>query len=225
MLDALAAVGVDETVLIVGHCQDQVRALAGTRLPSGRSNRPDRGRSNRPDMTIRYVENPDYTRGSVLSLHAARHLLVGPTLVMDADVLFAREVLARLVESPEPTALLLDRGFADTGEEQKAYAVGRDIVTLSKKIVPPRWDAVGESVGFFKFGPDDAHELARMLEIVVRDGTGLEEHEEAIHLLSQRRHVGWVDMTGLPWTEIDFAEDLRRAEQDVLPRVVAIDGA
>jgi choline kinase len=28
-----------------------------------------------------------------------------------------------------------------------------------------------------------------------------------------------VDVTGLPWTEVDFAEDLRRAEANVLPRI------
>jgi choline kinase len=34
-----------------------------------------------------------------------------------------------------------------------------------------------------------------------------------------------VDITGLPWTEIDFAEDLRRAREQVLPRVLQVDGA
>jgi L-glutamine-phosphate cytidylyltransferase len=210
MLEALAGAGVRETALVVGHCADQVRALAGERF---------RG------MAIRHVDNPDYARGSVLSLRAARHLLVGPTLVMDADVLFAREVLDRLVRSDAPTALLLDRGFADTGEEQKAFAVGERVVALSKKVVPARWDTVGESVGFFKFGPSEAPELVRMLEKVSAEGTGLEEYEEAIHRLSHRRRIGWVDVTGLPWTEIDFVEDLHRAERDVLPRVVALDGA
>jgi choline kinase len=34
-----------------------------------------------------------------------------------------------------------------------------------------------------------------------------------------------VDVTGLPWTEIDFAEDLRRARDEVLPHIVQVDGA
>jgi choline kinase len=44
-------------------------------------------------------------------------------------------------------------------------------------------------------------------------------------MLVGAHHVGWVDITGLPWTEIDFAEDLRRAETDVLPHVLRLDGA
>jgi choline kinase len=104
MLDALEAVAVKETALVLGHCADQVRATAGTRW----------GR-----MAIRYVDNPQYTRGSALSLYAARRHLAEPTLVMDADVLFPREFLRRLLGAPAPSAFLVDRGFADTGEEVK----------------------------------------------------------------------------------------------------------
>jgi choline kinase len=32
-------------------------------------------------------------------------------------------------------------------------------------------------------------------------------------------------VTGLPWTEMDFVEDLQRAEADVLPAVVGLDGS
>jgi hypothetical protein len=45
MLGALADCGIRESIIVVGHCGDQVRATAGTRL----------GR-----MAIRYVENPEY---------------------------------------------------------------------------------------------------------------------------------------------------------------------
>jgi NDP-sugar pyrophosphorylase family protein len=49
MLDALAAAGISETILVVGHCADQIRALAGTRAGT---------------MAIRYVENPDLVAGA-----------------------------------------------------------------------------------------------------------------------------------------------------------------
>jgi hypothetical protein len=43
--------------------------------------------------------------------------------------------------------------------------------------------------------------------------------EDALHRLLARVPVGWVDVTGLPWTEVDFAEDLRRAETQILPKI------
>jgi choline kinase len=208
MLGALADSGIHEAVIVIGHCGEQVRAIAGNRL----------GR-----MAIRYVENPEYTKGSVLSLYAARAHLAEPAVVMDADVLFPREFLRRLLAVPAPSALLLDRGFADTGEEVKLYTRGDRVIALGKKVVPEAWEAVGEGVGFFKCGAAAGPEFVRAMEHVIATGDGLNEYEDALNILLQRSHVGWVDVTGLPWTEIDFAEDLQRAEDEVLPRVRALD--
>jgi choline kinase len=208
MLAALADSGIRETTIVVGHCADQVRALAGRRVAR---------------MTIRYIENPAYTKGSVLSLYAARQQLAEPALVMDADVLFPRELLRRLLAVPAPSALLIDRDFTDTGEEVKLYTRRDRVIALGKKIVPEAWETVGEGVGFFKCGAAAGPEFVAAMEHVIASGDGLNEYEDALHILLQRVHVGWVDVTGLPWTEIDFAEDLRRAEDEVLPRVRDLD--
>jgi L-glutamine-phosphate cytidylyltransferase len=208
MLAALADAGIRETTIVVGHCADQVRALAGRRVAR---------------MAIRYIENPAYTKGSVLSLYAARQQLAEPALVMDADVLFPRELLRRLLAVPAPSALLIDRDFTDTGEEVKLYTRRDRVIALGKKIVPEAWETVGEGVGFFKCGAAAGPEFVTAMEHVIASGDGLNEYEDALHILLQRVHVGWVDVTGLPWTEIAFAEDLRRAEDEVLPRVRDLD--
>jgi choline kinase len=144
---------------------------------------------------------------------------------MDADVLFPREFLNRLLALPAPSALLVDRGFHDTGEEVKVYTRGDRVIALGKKVVPEAWDAVGEGVGFFKCGAEAAPELVRCLGRVIEESHGLGEWEDALHMLVPHHHVGWADVTGLPWTEIDFVEDLRHAETDVLPHVARLDGA
>ena len=208
MLAALTDAGIRETFVVVGHCADQVRAIGGTRL----------GR-----MTIRYVENPQYTKGSVLSLYAARAHLAEPVVVMDADVLFPRELLRRLLASPAPSALLIDRGFTDTGEEVKLYTRGDRVIALGKKTVPEAFEAVGEGIGFFKCGVAAGPEFVSAMEHVIATGDGLNEYEDALNIVLQRTHVSAVDVTGLPWTELDVVEDLQRAEDEVLPRVRALD--
>ena len=205
MLESLAASGVEESVLVVGHCQDQVRRSAG---------------SSRGAMRISYVENPAYQKGSILSLwHARETMRSGPTLIMDADVLFPERFLTRLIAAPAPSALLLDRGFQDTGEEVKLYAVGDRVIALGKKFVPEAWDMIGEGIGFFKCGAAHAPEYIRLMEESIRETGGANEYEDALHRLLARVPVGWVDVTGLPWTEVDFAEDLRRAETQILPKI------
>src|SRR2546425_5270915 len=103
MLEALHAVGVPRVVIVVGHCADQVEPLPAS-APRG--------------LTIQCVHNPAYQKGSALSLYCARDVMVRePTLIMDADVVFPREFLGRLVGSTAANALLIDLSFADTGEE------------------------------------------------------------------------------------------------------------
>ena len=205
MLDSLARHGVAESVLVVGHCQDQVRAEAG---------------AQRGDMRIHYVDNPEYQKGSILSLWRARATLTeDTTIVMDADVLFPDIFLARLIGSAAASALLLDRAFTDTGEEVKLYGMGDRVIALGKKVVPEACDVVGEGVGFFKCSAAHATEYIRLLADSIEETGGVNEYEDALHRLLACAPVGWVDVTGLPWTEVDFVEDLRRAESGVLPEI------
>ncbi len=202
MLDSLAVLPVSEAVIVVGHCQDQIRRVAGDRC----------GR-----LPVRYVENPEYTRDSIRSLWVCRNELDEDTIVMDADVLFPTILLRRLLECREPSALLIDQGFTDTGEEVKVYAREGRVVALGKKVEPPPHDTVGEGVGFFKCAAAQGPVLRECMEEVLRDRCRYHEYEDALDLLVRRVHVGWVDVERLPWTEIDFVEDLRLAETEVLP--------
>lgn len=204
MLDAVQAAGIREVVVVVGHCREQIRDRIGPGFGS---------------LSIRYVENPDYARGSLLSLWCAREAIQDDSLLMDADVLFAPELLNRLVDSPMPSALLLDQGFIDTGEEVKLYARGPRVVAMGKKITPPAHDVVGEGVGFLKWGAIHAPALLACLDEVRREAGDGAEYEDALDRFLRLVPVGWVDVAGLPWTEIDFPEDLSRADREILPRI------
>ena len=211
MLEALRAAGVQQAVIVVGHCADQVAALAAAPPPG---------------LVVRTIHNPDYQMGSSLSLRCARDVVrSGPTLIMDADVVFPTEFLRRLVACPAENAFLIDRGFADTGEEVKFYTQGDRVIALGKKVVPAAWDRVGEGIGFFKCGAGAGPELLRLLEQVIETSDGLCEYEDALHLLVSRQPVEAVDVTGLPWTEVDFAEDLRKAEAEVFPAIARLERA
>ena len=210
MLDALRAVGVGRVVIIVGHCADQVQAVAASAAPG---------------LVVRCVHNPEYQKGSALSLYTARDVIAaGPTLIMDADVVFPREFLRRLVGAPADNALLVDRTFADTGEEVKIYVRGGRVIALGKKVVPPAWDQVGEGIGFFKSSAAAGAELLGLLERVIDESRGLCEYEDALHLLVGRHRVEAVDVSGLPWTEVDFVEDLRRARSVIYPEIARLEG-
>jgi choline kinase len=85
------------------------------------------------------------------------------------------------------------------------------------------FDVIGESVGFLKVSRSDAPFLRAILDELVARGRDAIEHEEAYPVFLSQRVVGFERVDDLPWTEIDFPEDLQRAEREVLPRIIASD--
>ena len=162
------------------------------------------------------VVNPDFRRGSVISLHAGRAVLRGgaPVILMDADVLYDARLLARLLGSALPNCLLLDRDIEPGDEPVKLCIARGQIVDFHKRPSRPyQWH--GESVGFFRLAPDAAAELAARAEDYVASGRGGMEYEEPIRdmiLASPPGRFGFEDISGLPWTEIDFPEDVAKAQ-------------
>jgi choline kinase len=203
LLEALAAAGVADAVVVAGFGEAALRAAVGDG-PGG--------------IRVRWRTNPRFREGAILSLWTARAALDGPVLVMDADVLCAPEMVARLVRSPARNCFLLDASVEPTGEEQMLLVAGgrvRDIVRGGA----PGWELAGESVGFLKLSAGAARVLRELLEVRVAAGqTGI-EHEEVYPELLERVEVGFERVDGMPWIEIDFPGDVERAAREILPRL------
>ena len=83
----------------------------------------------------------------------------------------------------------------------------------------PGYELMGESIGFLKLDAGAARLLRDLLDARIAAGhTGI-EHEEVYPELLARRQVGYERVDGMAWTEIDFPEDVVRAEREVLPRL------
>jgi len=181
-------------------------------------------------LDIRTRLNPDYRRGSVVSLHAAADILDdGQTvLLMDADVLYQHDLIGRLLASPHENCFLLDRDF-EAGEEPVKLCVrnGR-LIDFRKRIDKNlQFDFQGESVGFFRFAPDMAAGIAKTCGRYLGAGRRDDPYEEVIRdeLLTDPGAFGYEDVTGTPWIEIDFPADVRLAEQKILPQITLPDDA
>lgn len=170
------------------------------------------------------VLNPAYREGSVVSLWTMRHYLDagGDVLLMDADVLYHPALLDRLRQTAVPNCFLLDRDFEPGLEPVKLCVRAGALVEFRKQLAEGlQYDFAGESVGFFRLGEDMARRLARKTEEYVGDGRREEPYEEAIRdlLLERPAEFGYEDITGTPWVEIDFPEDIERATTKILPQL------
>ncbi|MBI4574737.1 MAG: NTP transferase domain-containing protein [Planctomycetes bacterium] len=207
-LAALAACGVPEAALVTGFGAPEVEAAAreaalrlGPRAPR-----------------LRFLWNERHAEGSVLSLAAAAALLDGPVLIMDADVLYPVELLSRLARSPRGSAFLLDEAARDDGEAMMLSVLGDRVVAIRRGALAGA-QRCGEGVGFLKLDGPGAYRLAFHLGALVAEGRTGVEYEEAVDRLLAEVEVGYEPVAGLPWTELDFPEDLVRAEREVWPAI------
>lgn len=205
-VDILRARGIEELVLVVGYRADDLRAEL---------------RSVGAADFVRTLENPEYRRGSLVSLWTAREALGAgePLLCMDADLLYHPGLVDRLLAEPGD-AILLDRIF-ELGDEPVRLCLREGAVVDFRKAADVEHDEVGEWPGFLRLAPGTAGELAAVCERRMREGRHDEPCEEAIRelLLADPRRFRIADVTDLPWIEIDFPEDVERAEKEILPRL------
>ncbi len=173
---------------------------------------------------VQVIENPDFREGSVVSLWAGRSVLrSGASIIlMDADVLYDDRLMERLLGSAKADCLLLDRDIEPGDEPVKLCIRDGRIVDFHKRpTAQHQWH--GESVGFFRFTPGSAAELAGRAEEYVASGRRAMEYEEPIRDMILASPPGWFgfeDISGLPWTEIDFPEDIAKARA-LLPELTA----
>ncbi len=196
-LKHLASGGIQRTTIVLGHCGDQIRERFGNEYGP---------------MSIRYIENSDYRRGSILSLKAGLAGLSGATVCMDADVLYHPEVLHRLLRTKDAVCFLLDPTAEETGEEMM-LAVRDGAVRRIARTVGKEWDLVGEGVGFFVLGGKALPQARTILDAFAERGEIDVEYEDGLNQLLEEIPGAFVEVGDLPWTEIDFEEDLKKADR------------
>ncbi len=162
-----------------------------------------------PEATFVYNEFYDQTNTSKSLLKALRASGDGGVLWLNGDVVFDPEVLNRvkpLVENDESFVVVNQSKVSD---EEVKYTLDADgfIAELSKQVV----GGLGEAVGINFIGHNDKNALiARLAEVDDQDyferGIELAITHDALKMRA-------VDISDLYAVEIDFDEDLARANE------------
>jgi choline kinase len=211
----LKEAGVHEFNIVTGHQRESIAAV----LP---------GLGSRYGMRIREIPNPDYTEGSVLSLNVSLPDLISenePVLLMDGDVLYPAEMLRRLIKSPYRAVLLIDRNFSTDDDDPVLVPIRHGQPFDFVKHWQGKAEQIGESVGFFKVAPTIMGRLAEATHKRLVGSGRLDSYDDVLRELVQAGEFGHEDVTGVPWTEVDFPKDVEYARQTVLPALMAQDAS
>ena len=199
-LESLEMVSIRSVCLVVGHRASAIRHHL--RWVSG----------------CRFIENEIYAEtNSLYSLWLARETVQGPFLILNGDVIAHREVYRRLL-AHEGTCLAFDSSSRGDDEQMRVSFDGSRLRRISKLL--SRAETDGENIGMLKIS---AEVSARFFEVVGHLAATPEGRTlwapAALDYLAAEVPITGVDVSDLPWAEIDLPEDLYHAKTEILPRL------
>ncbi len=164
-----------------------------------------------PEATYVYNELYDQTNTSKSLLRALKASAEGGVLWMNGDVVFDPEVLNRIkpLINTDESFVVVDT--AKVGEEEVKYTLDANgfVAELSKTVSEP----LGEAVGINYVSTKDKQALVEQLEAVADQ----DYFERAIEVAIAAGQVKFksIDISDLYAVEVDFAEDLIRANEQL----------
>lgn len=207
LLDQLVAVGVEAVVIVTGYLEDQIRDAVSTWAPA---------------LTVELISNREYasTNNGYSTLLARPAVDGAPFLLLDADIVCDREVIAAVVESPHGDCLALRPSTTLGTEEMKLVLDGGGRVRSCRKDVDPA-TAVGESIGINRFSADASTRFFRALdERVIGRGLVNEWNDSAVQqMIDEQGYELWpVDVGAWFCAEIDTPSDLAEVDRQIRSR-------
>jgi choline kinase len=160
-----------------------------------------------PDLLFVYNNDYDTTNTSKSLKRGLAKLQKDDVLWLNGDVVFDQRIIGLLCEHPSSTMAV---NTASVGDEEVKYKVNKEgwIVEVSKSVL----GGLGEAVGINLVRSKDIPLLLKRLE----DCADSDYFERAIELaIGDGVKFYPIDVRALPCTEVDFAGDLDRANQQL----------
>jgi choline kinase len=218
-LDALAAAGVDEVVIVRGYLGDRIAGPA-------------------TGPAVRFVDNPEWAENNILtSLFYAEAEMRGGFLFSYSDIVFSHEHARRVAAGDAPISLIVDRRWRDAYEGRTLHPVseaelarvenqaGAPVVTRVGKRQVTAEDAAGEFSGLARFAPAGAAALrevwaeARALGLDAPFGAAAMLRQayltDGLNAVAARGVALGAVLVDGGWREIDTEQDLASAEKAV----------
>jgi choline kinase len=194
-LDALAATGVEEVVIVTGFRDDLVDAVA----------------ARRPG--VRTLFNPFYHVADNLgSVWMARGEFDRDVLLLNGDTLVSPALVAKVqAGGSAPIIVTVDEKDDYDADDMKVLREGDRLLRIGKALEPGCYNA--ESIGVLAFRGNGGRIFIDQVERMMRTSEGTRRwYLRAIDALADEADVRTVSIHGEEWQEVDFPEDVEKAK-------------
>ena len=199
---ALTKSGVKEIVFVSGFNTERVEETLAGLAAAG-------------DFSLKVLHNPFYTvADNISSCWLARGEMTGDFMLLNGDTLFQAPLVARLLESPvAPVTLCVDQKATYDQDDMKVCLEGTRLTDIGKTLPLDAVDA--ESIGVMVFRGEGPRHFVDYLEETLRDPSALKLYYLSVirRMAQEGIEVRTALIKGLPWCEIDYPLDLKRAQQ------------
>jgi len=197
-LEAIESLGIKDVTMIVGYHREMLM---------------DHVQSHFPNLNFNFIINHHYFEtNTAYSVYLGRDILKTENhVLMNADVVYPKDLLNQTVQSQFDTALAVDAKAC--GREEVKVIDGGDnkIVAIGKDLIESQ--CLGEFIGVAKLSSDFTKLFSDSLEHLIDAGGVNDYFEAAIQPLLEKTDVNYEDVSEFPCLEIDFIEDLEDARK------------
>jgi len=172
---------------------------------------------NFPGLNITYLTNSDYeNNNNSYSLWMTKNYIRGNCILLDSDILFDYRIISKLLAFPQTDCLAVKTGLNLGDEEIKVIIDSSNKILHIGKLLRPG-ESFGESIGIERFSYSFFSTLGEVLERkIVHENNVNEFYEASFQELYDRGNAMYaVDVSEYKCMEIDFPEDLEKAENEV----------
>ncbi len=196
---SLRRLGIEQIAVVVGYRRHEIEQVLRDR--------------------VHYIINDRYsTTNSLYSLWLARSWIVGDFVLVNGDVLAHPAIFSRLA-AVKGNALAFDSSSGEEAEHMKVYSPNGLLRSIGKSL--PLAMTSGENVGILRFTAVGARRLFKAAGQLITNGGNKFWAPAAVDRVARLEAIECVDIAGMDWVEIDFPQDLRKAQERMWPVLAA----
>ncbi|MGV0959930.1 MAG: aminotransferase class I/II-fold pyridoxal phosphate-dependent enzyme [Limnohabitans sp.] len=205
MLDLLQSEGIVDICIVTGYLHDKITQFIASKYPT---------------LAVTYILNSDYHKtNNIYSLHLAfeKYTIDDDILIIESDLIFTREVLIAVLNSPHPNVAVVDR--FKIGMDGTVVAVDGNLIV---NIIPPHLQGPDfdfsdkfKTLNIYKFEKEFIlNNFRKLLSFYATSFNDNCYYELILGLLVYMRQeqIFACDVSGELWCEVDDPNDLRLAE-------------